>query len=99
MAEIFPLIFAVVAAFSGLALGWMLGGRGVAQARQERDALGERFNAAIRDLAGAEERARQAGELQARLDIAAAERETARRELASLKSQSDERERSFGEQL
>lgn len=99
MAEIFPLIFAVVAAFAGLALGWMLGGRGVAEARQERDALGERFNAAIRDLAGAEERARQAGELQARLDIAATERETARRELAGLKSQSDERERSFGEQL
>jgi DNA recombination protein RmuC len=99
MAEIFPLIFAVIAAFAGLALGWMLGGRGAAQVQQERDALGERFNAAIRDLAGAEERARQAAELQARLDIAAAERETARRELASLKSQSDERERSFGEQL
>lgn len=99
MAEIFPLIFAVVAAFAGLALGWTLGGRGVAQARRERDALGERFNAAIRDLAGAEERARQAGELQVRLDIATAERETARRELAGLKSQSEERERSFGEQL
>lgn len=99
MAEIFPLIFAVVAAFAGLALGWMLGGRGAAQVRQERDALGERFNAAIRDLAGAEARAGQAAELQSRLDIATTERDVARQELAALKSQSEERERSFGEQL
>src|SRR3546814_3429452 len=51
------------------------------------------------DLAGAEERARQATELQTRLDPAIMEREAARRELAALQSQSGERGRSFGEQL
>src|SRR3546814_8150875 len=51
------------------------------------------------DLAGAEERARQATELQTRFDAAIMEREAARRELAALQSQSSERERSFGEQL
>src|SRR3546814_11591849 len=51
------------------------------------------------DLAGAEERARQATELQTRFDAAIMEREAARREFAALQSQSSERERSFGEQL
>lgn len=99
MTDALPWIFALLAAFGGLAAGWMLGNRGVAEARGERDALGERFNAAIRDLAGASERVKLAGETQARLDAAIAEREEARRELASLRSQSHERERALGEQL
>lgn len=99
MTEILPWIFAILAAFGGLGLGWHLGGRGLAEARRERDGMAERFNAAIRDLAGAVERAKQAGDLQARLDVAVAEREDARRELAALKSQSVERERALGEQL
>ncbi|MCF8706487.1 DNA recombination protein RmuC [Rhizorhapis sp. SPR117] len=99
MTDILPLIFVAIAAFAGLAVGWILGGRGMAQARTDRDALSERFNAAIRDLAGAQARAEQAADLQARLDIAAGEREAARRELAALQSQSEERERAFGEQF
>jgi DNA recombination protein RmuC len=99
MTDVFPWIFAILAVFGGLAFGWHLGGRGVAEVRQERDGFAERFNAAIRDLAGASERAKQAGELQTRLDVAVMEREDARRELAALKSQSVERERALGEQL
>lgn len=99
MTDVLPWIFAILAAFGGLGLGWRLGGRGIAEARRERDGMAERFNAAIRDLAGAAERAKQAAELQVRLDAAASEREEARRELAALRSQSVERERALGEQL
>lgn len=99
MTDILPWIFVLVAAFGGLGLGWRLGGRAAVEARRERDGMAERFNAAIRDLAGASERAKLAGELQARLDSALSEREEARREMAALKSQSMERERALGEQL
>ena len=99
MTDALPWIFVLVAAFGGLAIGWRLGTRGIDEARRERDGLAERFNAAIRDLAGASERAKMAGELQARLDDAISEREDARRELASLRSQAQERERALGEQL
>ncbi|HKX22439.1 MAG TPA: DNA recombination protein RmuC [Rhizorhapis sp.] len=99
MTDVLPWIFALVAAFGGLAIGWTLGNRGIGEARRERDGLAERFNAAIRDLAGASERAKMAGELQARLDTAISEREDARRELASQRSQAQERERALGEQL
>lgn len=99
MTDALPWIFVLIAAFGGLAIGWRLGTRGIDEARRERDGLAERFNAAIRDLAGASERAKMAGELQARLDDAISEREDARRELASLRSQAQERERALGEQL
>ncbi|HEY9580383.1 MAG TPA: DNA recombination protein RmuC [Rhizorhapis sp.] len=99
MTHILPWIFALVVAFGALAAGWRFGSRAATAALKERDSLAERFNAAIRDLAGAEERARQATELQTRFDAAIMEREAARRELAALQSQSSERERSFGEQL
>src|SRR3546814_10973592 len=98
MTHILPWIFALVVAFGALAAGWRFGSRAATAALKERDSLAERFNAAIRDLAGAEERARQATELQTRFDAAIMEREAARRELAALQSQSRERERSFGEQ-
>ena len=99
MTDALPWIFVLIAAFGGLALGWRLGTRGIDEVRRERDGLAERFNAAIRDLAGASERAKMAGEIQARLDNAISEREDARRELASLRSQAQERERALGEQL
>ena len=99
MTDALPWIFVLIAAFGGLAIGWRLGTRGIDEARRERDGLAERFNAAIRDLAGASERAKMAGEIQARLDDAISEREDARRELASLRSQAQERERALGEQL
>ncbi|MBB4639958.1 DNA recombination protein RmuC [Rhizorhapis suberifaciens] len=99
MTDALPWIFALLAAFAGLAAGWMLGNRGVADARRERDALAERFNAAIRDLASASERVKLAGETQFRLDAAITERDEAGRELAALRSQSQERERALGEQF
>lgn len=68
-------IVAIVLAASGLILGWWLGGKPVADARAEREeaqaalkTLQEQFNGAIRDLAGASERARLADDLSARVD-------------------------------
>ena len=61
----------------GLALGWFLGGRPVAEWRErhaQRDAeardLDEKFRRAITELAGASERAKRADELAAQLDEA-----------------------------
>ena len=68
-------IVAVILAFISLGLGYWLGNKPVADARAEREAaqdevraLSEKFNAAIRDLAGASERARLADDLAARLE-------------------------------
>ncbi|MFN3818764.1 DNA recombination protein RmuC [Blastomonas sp.] len=68
-------VIIVVALIAGLAIGWWLGGKPVAQARAEREeaqaslkALQEQFNAAIRDLAGASERAKLADDLSLRLE-------------------------------
>jgi len=72
---------------AGLAVGWFLGGRGVAQARAERDARTEEFKRAIVDLAGAEERARGAAQLREELDAIRDERDVARTDLATLKAQ------------
>lgn len=78
-----PTAIAAIAVFAvliGVAIGWWLGGRPIADARTERDAaqsevraLSDKFNAAIRDLAGASERARLADDLAARLETARAE--------------------------
>ncbi len=72
------LILAVVFGLSaGLALGWVLGSRPVAEWRTRHDErqaeardLDEKFKAAIRDLAGASERAARADELAATLEAA-----------------------------
>ncbi|AOG00601.1 rmuC family protein [Blastomonas sp. RAC04] len=68
-------VLIVVALIIGLAIGWWLGGRPLADARAEREEaqgalkeLQERFNAAIRDLAGASERAKLADDLSLRLE-------------------------------
>lgn len=68
-------IAAIFALVIGLALGWFFGSRPVANlqdqaASRERDAreLDEKFRAAIRDLAGAEERAARADSLAATVD-------------------------------
>ncbi|PXW78423.1 DNA recombination protein RmuC [Blastomonas natatoria] len=70
-------ILIVVALIVGLGLGWLLGGKPVGDARKERDeaqvqlkTLQEQFNAAIRDLAGASERAKLADDLALKLDDA-----------------------------
>jgi DNA recombination protein RmuC len=80
------LVIIVLALIAGLALGWFLGGRGVAEMRAERDARTEEFKRAIVDLAGAQERANSADQL--RLDLATMrdERDHGRTELATLRA-------------
>ncbi|MEO6214686.1 MAG: DNA recombination protein RmuC [Sphingomonas sp.] len=73
----------------GLVIGWFLGGRGVAQARAERDARTEEFKRAIVDLAGAEERARAATQLRDELDVIRNERDGFRTENASLRAHAE----------
>lgn len=80
-------LFVVAALLIGLGIGWFLGGRGVAQARAERDARTEEFRRAITDLAGAEERAKGVAALGATLEQVRAERDEARTDLATLKAQ------------
>lgn len=70
----------VIALIAGLAIGWFLGGKPVADARAEREeaqaalkALQDQFNGAIRDLAGASERAKLADDLSLRLEGVRAE--------------------------
>jgi DNA recombination protein RmuC len=70
-------VLIIVALVIGLAIGWWLGGKPVAMARSEREeaqaalrSLQEQFNAAIRDLAGASERAKLADDLTIKLDEA-----------------------------
>lgn len=69
-------IAAIVAIVLGLGLGWFFGSRPVAQAReqalvreQEARAMDEKFRAAIRDLAAAEERAARADALAQALEL------------------------------
>lgn len=80
----------IVALVAGLAIGWWLGGKPVADARAEREeaqaalkSLQEQFNAAIRDLAGASERAKLADDLSVRLDTVRAESATLSGQLAA----------------
>ncbi len=71
----------------GLAIGWVVGGRGLAEARAERDTREAEFKRAIVDLAGAEERARGVANLREELEIIRDERDFARTDLATLKAQ------------
>ncbi|MGK6319768.1 DNA recombination protein RmuC [Sphingomonas sp. DT-204] len=75
-----------VALAIGVALGWFLGNRGVAQARAERDMREADFKAAIADLAVASERVREMPELREALEITTRERDIARLELMELKT-------------
>lgn len=75
MDPVVTIIIVIVALIAGLAIGWWLGGKPIADARAEREeaqatlkSLQEQFNGAIRDLAGASERARLADDLSARVD-------------------------------
>jgi len=83
----FVLIFAAL--LFGLALGWVFGIRGTAEARRERDARSEEFKAAIVDLAAAEERAKAADGLREELGRIREDRDGARTELATLKAHSE----------
>ena len=79
----------IAALLIGLAVGWFLGGRGIAAARAERDARTEEFKRAIVDLAGAEERARAAAQLRDELDVIRNERDGFRTENASLRAHAE----------
>lgn len=81
------ILIVIAALLGGLLVGWVLGGRGAAQARAERDARAEDYRRAITDLAGAEERAKAAGVLAQTLDQVRSERDVARTDLATLKAQ------------
>jgi DNA recombination protein RmuC len=89
----------LAAAVLGLVAGWLGWGRAAAALRAERDDFREKFGRAITDLAGAEERARQAASLQAALDTARDEREAARIEAQSLKAEAQVRETAFEQRL
>ena len=89
-------LFAVILLIAGLllggGLGWFLGSRPVADLRQRllvRDGeardLDEKFKAAIRDLAGASEKANRADALADELSLTRQAGETARAELATLR--------------
>lgn len=86
-----PLALVIVALFliGALALGWYLGGRGTAQARAERDARTEEFKRAIIDLAGAEERARNAAQVREELEAVREERDGFRTENATLRAHAE----------
>ncbi|MEG3143957.1 DNA recombination protein RmuC [Sphingomonas sp. RT2P30] len=77
----------VVAVLVGGALiGWLLGSRGTAQLRAERDARTEEFKRAIVDLAAAEERARSAELMREEAALLRDERDIARLENIELKT-------------
>src|SRR3569623_1335327 len=71
---------------AGLLVGWLLGVRGAAQLRAERDARTDEFKRAITDLAAAEERARAAEQLREELAELRDERDIARLENIELKT-------------
>ncbi|MBP2276724.1 MULTISPECIES: DNA recombination protein RmuC [Sphingomonas] len=81
-------LFGVAALLVGLAIGFLLGIRGTAQARAERDARNEDFKRAIVDLASAEERARETTQLRTELAAIRDERDVARLENTALKTHS-----------
>lgn len=91
--QIFAIVALILGLGAGAALGWFFGSRPLEELRQrfaQRDAeardLDERFKAAIRDLAGASERAIRADELSDELARVRGDAQTLRGELATLKA-------------
>lgn len=78
-------VVGIAAAIAGVLLGFVLGGRPAAAARAERDALAEKFNAAVRDLATASEQARAGETYRQERDAAMTSRAAAEREAAELR--------------
>jgi len=86
-------LIGIVALVIGLGIGFWQGSRPIADARAEREqaeadlkALGEKFQAAIRDLAAASERADRADMLADRVETLRTEREIMQADLAALKA-------------
>ncbi|UZK67200.1 DNA recombination protein RmuC [Sphingomonas sp. M1-B02] len=83
------IILAIAALLAGVALGWFLGTRGAAQMRAERDAREADFKAAIIDLAGAEERAREVATIREEAAALRDERDLARLQLTELRTKAE----------
>lgn len=91
--QLFSLILIVVSLAGGALLGWLFGSRPAADLRQRLDAsevaardLDEKFKAAIRDLAGASERAERTDSLTDELAAVRQAREALGAELATLRA-------------
>lgn len=104
--EPLAIVIVLAALFAGLAGGWFVASRPVAELRRRgqeaADALAraeEMRNAALRDLAVEKERADQAGALRERLDTAQAEREDLRSQLAALQADTKARQEGYEAQL
>lgn len=100
-----PAILSIIALVAGLAIGWFIASRPLADLRarlaaaeDEAKAVGEKFRTAVTELATMSERAGQAEGLQTRLESVAAERTALAQRLAALESASAEREKAFAEQ-
>ncbi|MDV3456394.1 DNA recombination protein RmuC [Sphingomonas sp. HF-S4] len=83
------LIVVIAALLAGLALGWFVGNRGVAQARADRDKREADFKAAISDLVIAEERASQLPALRDENTLLRDERDEARLQLTELRTRAE----------
>lgn len=81
-------IIVIAALLIGLAAGWFGGSRGASGLREELGSLRDRTGAAERDLAGANERAARAEQLQKLLDAVTGERDEAQRARATLEADS-----------
>ena len=79
-------LMVAVALLAGLGVGWLLGGRGVAEARADAAAREADFKKAIVDLAAASERARAADALRDEIAALRADRDAARLEAAELRA-------------
>jgi DNA recombination protein RmuC len=80
------LLVVVLAVVAGLAIGWFLGQRGIAELRNQRDRREGDFKAAIADLALASERAKDVGNLRGEVEALRRELEMERLEHAGLKA-------------
>ena len=91
--DVMLVIGVVVAVLAGLLLGYWLGARPVAQARAEAAAREADFKRAIVDLAGAEQRAKDAEQLRYDLASIRDERDVARLENIELRTHASEFEK------
>lgn len=81
------IVFAAV--LFGVATGWFLAMRGVAEVRAERDRRENDFKAAISDLAAAEARAEEVPVLRDQIDALRDERDVARLQLTELRAKAE----------
>lgn len=104
--DLLPLLLVIVALVIGLAVGWVLRGKGVEPLRVEKAALAERLelaaeqrNGALRELVVAQERAAQAGAITQQLEAERTARGLAERDLAALRSDAQARAEAFEAQI